>query len=100
MPIRIRLAVAFALATLVLFGVSGLLFERSFRHGVETSLDTGLRTQRDALVHDVRASGPDLGLGTDSTSGVLPTHDVVAQILDSNGRVIQSTQEAGRRPVI
>jgi len=100
MPIRIRLAIAFALATLVLFGVSGLLFERSFRHGVETSLDPGLRSQRDSLVRDIRAAGPGLGLGADTRAGVLPTHDVVAQVLDSTGRVIQATQEAGRRRVI
>jgi signal transduction histidine kinase len=97
-PIRVRLTVAFACATLVLFAVAGFLFVRSFRHGLETSLDPGLRAQADTLVRQLRtdAAGVDLR----ASDGGLPTRDVVAQVLDRGGGVVTSTREAGTEPVI
>jgi hypothetical protein len=98
-PIRIRLALAFAIATLVLVAVGGVLFERSFRRGLEDSLDSGLRTQADSLAVQVRDTpAPDLRTG--GRGALLDTHDVVAQVLDPSGRVLAATREAGPRPVI
>jgi len=98
-PIRIRLALSFALATLVIFGVSAYLFDRSFRHGVESSLDPGLRTQADTLARQVRAIGPPVDLGRNDARP-FPTRDLVAQVLNPDGTVFQATKEAGRRAVI
>ena len=99
MPIRIRLALAFAIATLVLVVVGGVLFERSFRGGLEDSLDNGLRTQADSLSVQVRDTpAPDLRAG--GRGALLDTHDVVAQVLDGSGRVLAATQEAGTRSVV
>ena len=61
MPIRIRLAVLFAFATMVIFGVTSVLFVRSLRHEIETSLDTALRARADPLAQRVRTA-PDLSL--------------------------------------
>ncbi len=101
MPIRVRLALGFALAALVIFGVSGMLFERSFRHGVEKSLDPGLRTQADALERALRNSGGDaLGLDELGPTAVVRTRELVAQVLDANGRLLESTREAGATRVL
>lgn len=94
MPIRVRLALSFAAITLVLVVVGGVLFARSFRGGVESSLAPGLRSQASALSRDVRA-----GLRTFDKSALTPT-DVVAQIFETNGTVVATTPEAGPRPVI
>jgi two-component system, OmpR family, sensor kinase len=93
-PIRVRLALAFAAVTLVVVVVGGVLFARSFRGGVESSLAPGLRSQASALSRDVRA-----GLRTFDKSALTPS-DAVAQIFASNGTVIATTSEAGTRPVI
>lgn len=100
MPIRVRLALAFALAALVIFVVSAVLFERSFRHGVETGLDPGLRAQAAAIAGELPDSGEGLDLHEAGTPGGAPTRDAVAQVLDASGRVIDSTREAGSRPIV
>jgi two-component system, OmpR family, sensor kinase len=99
-PIRLRLALAFAAATLVLFGITGVLFERSFRDGLESSLDPGLRTQAGGLSQLLRDPNTVVDLRDESPTGALRTREAVAQVLDADGRVLQSTEEAGRRPVI
>ena len=94
MPIRLRLAVSFAVITLVLVVVGGVLFARSFRGGLESSLGPGLRSQANALARDVQA-----GLRSFESSG-LSTADVVAQVLEPDGTVVATTAEAGPQPVI
>ena len=94
MPIRVRLALSFAAITLVLVVVGGVLFARSFRGGVESSLAPGLRSQAGALSRDMRA-----GLRTFDKSALTPT-DVVAQIFEPDGTVVATTPEAGPRAVI
>jgi heavy metal sensor kinase len=95
MPIRIRLAAASAVVTLVLFGVAGFLFVRSFRDGLVGSLDRSLGPQATTLARQVRAGTA--ALGDEST---IATSEVVAQVLDREGRIVQSTREAGERAVI
>jgi two-component system OmpR family sensor kinase len=93
-PIRLRLAVSFAAITLVLVVVGGVVFARSFRSDLESSLAPGLRSQASALSRDVQA-----GLRTFESSG-LNTADVVAQVLEPEGTVVATTPEAGPRPAI
>ncbi len=100
MPIRIRLAALFGLASLVLFGVSGSLFVRSLRHGLETSLDTALRARADSLAQRVREASVAVDFGNPSQSGLLRPGEAVAQVLDPAGRVAESSGEAGERPMI
>jgi two-component system OmpR family sensor kinase len=94
-PIRLRLAVASAAVTLLLFGIAGFLFARSFRHGLVESLDQGLRPQASSLRRDLKAGHLSFG-----KVGSVATGDVVAQLLDDSGHLIMSTREAGRRPVV
>jgi two-component system, OmpR family, sensor kinase len=99
-PIRLWLALAFAAATLVLFGITGFLFLRSFRDGLEGSLDPGLRTQANTLSRLLRDPNAVVDLRDESPTSALRTQEAVAQVLDADGRVLQSTEEAGRRAVI
>lgn len=99
MSIRARLAFATALLTAVVFGVSGWLFLRSFEDGLRDSVDEGLTTQIDGFVRQVIERGEALDLG-DRDNAVVATSDVVAQVLDERGLVLESTREAGRRAVI
>ncbi|MCJ7439000.1 MAG: ATP-binding protein [Acidimicrobiia bacterium] len=99
MPIRLRLALSFAAITLVLVGAGGLLFSRSFRSGLEDSLEPGLRAQADTVAAEVRASGAAAALD-DAQGGPARGRDVVAQVLDGSGQVLATTLEAGDRPVI
>jgi two-component system OmpR family sensor kinase len=95
-PIRLRLALAFGAATLVLFGITGLLFLRSFRDGLEGSLDPGLRTQANTLSRLLRDPNAVVDLRDESPTSALRTQEAVAQVLDADGRVLQSTEEAER----
>ncbi len=94
MPIRLRLAVAFALATTALVVIGGLLFVVSFERGLEHSLQPGLRAQYDAIARTLSTGGSQSGGRT------LASRDRVEQILDDQGRVVESSVEAGKRPVI
>ncbi len=98
MPIRIRLAGAVAVVTVLLVTVGGILFLRSFRHGVETSLDAGLHAQARALVHDLQANPTGVDLLGARTG--FATNDAVAQVLDPSGRVLANTREAGAVTVL
>jgi two-component system, OmpR family, sensor kinase len=95
LPIRIRLALASAAVTLLLFGIAGFLFVDSFRSGQVDSLDQGLAPQVGSLRRDLAA-----GKLSFSDTGSVATKEVVAQVLDMSGQVIKSTNEAGREPVI
>jgi len=95
-PIRVRLALAFAVVALVLVVVGGLLFERSFRNGLRSSLEPGLRRQAAATSSPFRNQF-DQGIAAPQ---VVNDGDDVSQLLDSNGRVLVTTKEAGRRPIV
>jgi heavy metal sensor kinase len=98
-PIRLRLALAFALVVVVVFSVAALLFVRSFRRGLEDSLDQTLRVQASTLARAVRDAGGPLDLG-DRTAGRLHDDDDVAQLLDADGRVLEATEDVGRSPLV
>ena len=93
MPIRVRLALSFAAVTLLLVGVGGVLFVRSFRAGLVDSLGPGLRVQSDSLVTRVRENGTNAALNTAQV-------DIVEQVLDDSGRVLATTREGGAGPLV
>ena len=95
MPLRFRLGLSFAAATLVLVAVGGLLFARSFRSGLETSLQPGLRGQADTLGRELQTDP-----GSFDLVDALGSADVVAQVLDADGTVLTTTDEAGAARVV
>jgi len=99
MPIRIRLGLAFAVVTCIVVLVGGALFLRSFKHGVESSLDPGLRAKSAVLRENVRAGVVTAGV-QDTNGGSLHSRDEVAQVLTATGEVIATTEEAGPRSLL
>jgi len=98
--IRVRLALLFALATAVLVSVGGYVFVRSLTNGLESSLETSLRTRVETLEPIVRdASGDAAELQGGTGSRVFQSEDELTQVLDSTGRIIVSSEEAGSRPL-
>ncbi len=91
MPLRLRLAVLFALATAAVIAIGGLTFILQLRVSVDASLDPGLRA-RVALVADE--------LGTDGVTGALAPSDGIVQVTDASGALVAATPEAGRRPIL
>ncbi|MCU1459762.1 MAG: Signal transduction histidine kinase [Actinomycetia bacterium] len=100
MPVRVRLVVLFATATLVLVAVGGTVFARSLRHGLVTSLDPALRTRADALSQTVKAATTGIDFQDAGSTRLLRPQDAVAQVLDPNGGVVEASEEAGTKPLV
>ena len=94
MPLRLRLALLFAVGTALLIAVIGTAFLLQLTHSLDASLDTGLRTRADLLAS--RVASPS---GTDPFSPVSGSEQV-AQVLTPEGAVLRSSEAAGPRPVL
>jgi two-component system OmpR family sensor kinase len=85
-PIRVRLALVFMFATVLLLGGGGWLYLRGLDSGLNSSLDTSLRVRAATLQADVAAHDTaDLGEG--GYGSLLPVSDTVAQVLTASGTV-------------
>ncbi|MDT7593782.1 MAG: hypothetical protein QOH45_3313, partial [Pseudonocardiales bacterium] len=90
MPLRLRLALLFALVTVLVIGVAGIGFLLQLRVSLDASLDSSLVTRASALVDEVNAAGlGSLRLGQDEEP---------AQFLTVDGRVLASSPELADRP--
>jgi signal transduction histidine kinase len=87
-PLRIRLALLFAVGTAVVLTLAGVLFYLQLRSSLEASLDASLQARADALVTRLA--------GTDSpASRVLAGDSAIAQLLDGRGQVRAASPAAG-----
>ena len=94
MPIRLRLAVAFALAAAALFALGGWLFASGLSSAQLTTLDSQLTAQ-------LAQAGRYLPAGsTGSGSTGLPAGDYLIQVLDAGGRVRGASGDAGTTPLL
>jgi two-component system OmpR family sensor kinase len=95
-PIRLRLALAFAGVMILLFGLLALLLYTRFGAGLDDGISSSLQT-RAADISPV-ASKSDQRLASDP---VLPAGSGgFAQILGPGGRVLASTSERSERPLL
>ena len=93
MPLRLRLAVLFALATAVVITLVGLAFALQLRVSVDASLDPGLRTRAAAVADELGSGLVDQPLpGVDSDSIVLVT--------TIDGHVLLASPTAGGPPLL
>jgi signal transduction histidine kinase len=94
LPIRVKLTLAFASLMIVLFGGLALLLYTRFEAGLDTGINSALRTRAAAVASVVRAAKhgqrPPLPAGGDS----------FAQIVDARGRVVDSTPGLQGRPLL
>lgn len=97
-PIRLRVAAAFAISmAVVLAGTGWLLYVRLGSHLSET-LDRQLRVRTQDLAALIRESGTPL---SDAVQGqIVERGESYAQLLDGSGRVVDATRPLGRSPIL
>jgi signal transduction histidine kinase len=93
-PIRLKLALQFSAVTLLLLLGVGALFGIDLRTDLQHSMDTGLRAHADDVIAQLDTAGT-------APSGRLrlPAGNF-GQLLDSTGRVVESTEDARSHPLL
>src|SRR5947209_3910266 len=92
MPLRVRLALGFALGTALLIAVVGLGFVLQLRASLDATIDVGLASRAATLTEQFNAEGP----------GALRTtrDEEPVQILTADGRVVMSSRDLAATPVL
>lgn len=98
MPIRVRLTLAFAVAMTVVLTAMGAFVYLRVRDNLNSSVDQSLRSRADAVAALARESDSGLAEGT----GVMLTEqgESLAQLLTATGRVVDTTPQLGRSPLL
>jgi two-component system OmpR family sensor kinase len=101
MPIRLRLAAAFALATAVLFAIGGWLFASALSSAQLTAIDSQLTAQLSRASVYLPGSAPQ-GTATSGTAAAdrQQPGDYLIQVIDAAGRVRGAGPEAGTAPLL
>jgi two-component system, OmpR family, sensor kinase len=95
--LRARLALAFAVATTVVFlGVAAFVYTQ-LRTELQDSIDMGLRSRAESLVASTSASGAQLGT---RHPNLIDSDEAFAQVLDARGRIVDTTTAVARRPLL
>ncbi len=91
MPLRLRLAMLFALGTAAVIAVAALAFVWQLRLSLDASVDAGLRARVRAVADELDSEGtlPQLG----------PTAQIV-QLRAPDGRLLASSPVAGTQPLL
>jgi two-component system, OmpR family, sensor kinase len=89
LPIRLRLAAVFAVAMALVLGGVGLFLYLQFRSDLDETVDQGLRSRAGDVV--VLAREGDAGLNQPGRSPLTEGGESFAQVIDADGRVVDST---------
>ncbi|MDX6401626.1 MAG: two-component system, OmpR family, sensor kinase [Gaiellaceae bacterium] len=100
MPVRIRLALFAAIGAVVLTSVGGWVFVHQLRNGLHTSVDSSLRTRADALVQTLGDAQGGIDFQDSGTTQLLSARESIAQIMAPDGKVRESSEAAGTRPLL
>ncbi len=92
MPLRVRLALLFALGTSVVLALAGVLFYLQLRANLQASLDANLAARIDVLATGF--ADTDVPAPAELLGGGAP-----AQLLGEDGQVVTTTPEAGTQPL-
>lgn len=97
-PIRLRLTLAFAAAmTVVLVAIGSLLVWR-FQHELDRQIEQNLRSRASDVTALIRAE--DTGLSDGTVSELTQRGESVAQILTTQGAVVDATPRVGKQPLL
>jgi two-component system, OmpR family, sensor kinase len=95
-PIRLRLAVLFALGTAALIIISGFVFSDQLEDGLRSSLDATLRPSAELVARSVTA-----GFVSSSANGSpSPVAGSLTQVYDASGALVGASVDAGRQPIL
>jgi two-component system, OmpR family, sensor kinase len=92
-PIRLRLTLAFAIAMAVVLLATGLFLYLRLEAALDQTIDQSLRGRADDVAALVRASGA--GLREEGGSRLVDQDENVAQVLDPDGVILDSTPGVG-----
>jgi len=92
-PIRLRLTLAFAIAMAVVLVATGLFLYLRLEAALDRTIDQSLRGRADDVAALVRASGS--GLREEGGSRLVEQEENVAQVLDPDGVILDSTPGVG-----
>lgn len=98
MSLRLKVTLIFTLSMLAVVAIVGVWLARSLSHSMDVALDTSLRVRADALAQQY-GGGTGFQDGALRASGLSPV-DTLAQIVDSSGRLVESSEGAGTRPLL
>src|ERR1022692_4585073 len=97
MSIRLRLAVVFAVASVILFALGSWLFVAELSSSLLGSIDSQLAVQLGQAARYLPASG---GPGSGPATGIPAPGEYIVQIIDSAGHVRGASADAGTTPVL
>lgn len=95
MTIRLRLAVVFAVASAVVFGLGSWLFVSELSSSIQASIDSQLATQAGRAARYLPAAGTSKPVTSTPTPG-----EYVVQVVDPSGRVRGASADVGRTPLL
>jgi two-component system, OmpR family, sensor kinase len=93
LPIRLRLTLAFAAALAIVLAATGLFVYLRLGAALDRTIDQGLRGRADDVAALVRAAGP--GLREAGRNRLVEQEENVAQVLDPDGIILDSTPGVG-----
>jgi two-component system OmpR family sensor kinase len=99
-PIRLRVTLAFALAMLVVLGLTAVFVYERVQDNLNESLDEGLQARADDVAALVATGGGEAGTLRLDQQRVLETEDAFAQVLRTDGQLVATTLPASTGPVL
>jgi two-component system OmpR family sensor kinase len=105
MPLRLRLALLFALGTSAVIAVAGMAFLSQLNSSLNAALDDTLRARAEAVTVRLAAAQPAAPPGQSAAQqgnheGQFTGTDEVRQVLAADGAVLQSSEAAGSRSLL
>jgi heavy metal sensor kinase len=97
-PIRIRVTLAFALVMAVVFAAVGFFLRSQLETRLDESIDENLNQRAGQLSVVLRESGA--GLSRASSDSLLEQEDTLAQVLEPDGEVVDSTGQIAGAPAL
>jgi signal transduction histidine kinase len=98
LPIRVRVAAAFAVAMAVVLTVTGLFLYQRLGDDLSAGLDTDLRLRAQDLGQLVREPGG--SLAAESNGRLIERGESFAQLLNANAAVLDATAPLGQVPLL
>ena len=98
LPIRVRLAAAFAVAMALVLTATGMLLYARLGNDLSAALDTDLRLRAQDLGQVVREPGG--SLAAESNRRLIERGESFAQLLDARARVLDGTTPPGNVPLL
>ena len=98
MSLRLKVTLIFTLSMLAIVTIVGVWLAHALSHSMDVALDTSLRVRADALAQQY-GDGTGFQDGALRASGLSPV-DTLAQVVDSSGRLVESSEGAGTQPLL